>query len=245
MIQVFDRNNENFVTFNPRYFSFKLNNSKKLSSVTKIVKSFFPEFDKDGVSAAYAKKHGLTQEEVLAMWDAKAKRSTEIGNAVHKYIENTFKDIAFDKKEYDEEIQKRFDVADTAISQLGEYYDLIGCELIVFDPEIEGAGILDLLMKGKKTNKFYLIDWKTNESIKMENSFQGGLDVLAHVDDCNFNHYSLQLGLLKKMIPNVYDVDPKNIIAQLIHLSPERAFYYPVRDFSNEIELMISNKKAA
>lgn len=241
MTKIFDKNNKNYVEFNERYFTFKLNGTTRLKSVTKFIKTFFQEFDKDGISAAYAKKHGMTQQEVIDMWDAKAKRSTEIGNAVHKFIENYYKKESFDTSVYDETILKYIDSAKKAIEQISQVYDFVEAEKIVFDPENKYAGILDAIMKGKKSGKIYLIDWKTNETIKTENPFQSGFEPISHIEDCNFNHYSLQLNLLKKALLNHIDINPDDIIMQLVHITADDVCYHSVPDFSKELEDMFNS----
>lgn len=41
----------------------------------------------------------------------------------------------------------------------------------------------------------WIRDYKTNETLKTSNPFQKMKGFLAHLDDCEFNHYSLQLSL--------------------------------------------------
>lgn len=42
---------------------------------------------------------------------------------------------------------------------------------------------------------FYISDWKTNKELKFENKFQKMKFVCNHLDDCNWNHYKIQLGV--------------------------------------------------
>lgn len=44
----------------------------------------------------YAKKHGLSQEEVLQDWDRKSKISSTTGTIIHKYLEDYARGKVFD-----------------------------------------------------------------------------------------------------------------------------------------------------
>ena len=62
-------------------------------SVTQYISRYFPEFDSEKVSANYAKKHGLTKEEVLADWKRKGDISSISGTLIHSWLENA-KEVA-------------------------------------------------------------------------------------------------------------------------------------------------------
>jgi hypothetical protein len=59
-----------------------------LESVTTVVKSLTPEFDRERVSLLCAKKAKVSQEEILAEWGRKGEEARERGTMVHAYIED-------------------------------------------------------------------------------------------------------------------------------------------------------------
>ena len=61
---------------------------KKLKSVTQYISQFKAPFDKERISLSYAKKHNLTQKEVLDMWEKKGKDACTMGTFVHAIFED-------------------------------------------------------------------------------------------------------------------------------------------------------------
>jgi hypothetical protein len=49
-----------------------------------------------------------------------------------------------------------------------------------------------------------LMDWKNSKEIKFANRFRRGAGCCAHLDDCNFAHYTLQLNIYKWMLEQFY-----------------------------------------
>lgn len=73
-------------------------------------------------------------------------------------------------------------------------YISIANEFIVCDKDNALCGTIDMLAYNKKTNKYAIIDWKTSKEFattSFDSSKMTG--VFAEYDDCNVNHYSLQL----------------------------------------------------
>jgi len=70
-------------------------------------------------------------------------------------------------------------------------------ELIV-DFDIFCGQIDKLFINHKK--QFWIDDYKTNKAIKVNNPFQRMKDPISHLEDCNYNHYRLQLSLYAWML---------------------------------------------
>ena len=72
-------------------------------------------------------------------------------------------------------------------------------ELIV-DHDIFCGQIDKLYVNHKR--QFWIDDYKTNKKIKTSNTFQRMKRPIEHIEDCNYNHYRLQIGLYAWMLIN-------------------------------------------
>jgi ATP-dependent exoDNAse (exonuclease V) beta subunit len=168
----------------------------KFVSGTTFIKRWFPKFDKEAISAAYAAKRGLSQSEVLKSWDDKGRVARENGTEVHKYLEDLF-----DKKSpvfsSNDKVKNMQIMSKNAWREIKDTYIPLESECIFASIGDRIAGMADLICKNKKTGKLAILDYKTNAVLKTENPFQKAFAPISHMDDCNFNHYILQLNLYR------------------------------------------------
>ena len=61
------------------------------------------------------------------------------------------------------------------------------------------GGQIDGLFRNTKTGKLALIDYKNDKEIKYENKYNKFQAPIAHLDDCNYNKYCLQVSMYKKI----------------------------------------------
>ena len=71
-------------------------------------------------------------------------------------------------------------------------------EPIVYDLEAGLAGQVDLVGETEKGR--FIFDYKTNESMKKKNFFQKMKPPFSFLDDCNFNHYKIQLNTYRQLL---------------------------------------------
>lgn len=81
-----------------------------------------------------------------------------------------------------------------------------------------------------------LDDWKTNKEIKTSNRFQKMLSPIGHLDDCNFNHYQLQINLYSWILEQWGYVTRHR---RFTHCKEEERIPYLVSDLRPEIENML------
>ena len=188
--------NDKRVVFLEDDHSYTLDGEKKLTSITKYISTFKPFFDKNRISKAYAVKHGRAQEDVLKEWKQKADISCEMGTYVHQIFEDFIngKEI----KEIDDIKYPKSLVAVEVIKDLflSERLIPVATEFIVYNDDY--AGQIDCIVKNSK-EEYFILDWKTNTEIKMSNNWQSMTGIFNVYDDCNFNHYSIQLRAYQKM----------------------------------------------
>jgi hypothetical protein len=78
-------------------------------------------------------------------------------------------------------------------------------ELIIWNNEYQVIGTADrvFISSGTRSDtrkQVWIDDYKTNKEIKKQNMFQKMKYPLSKLDDCNYNHYRLQIGLYAWML---------------------------------------------
>jgi len=179
-------------------------------SVTKFINQFKVPFDADKQALKSGKNkkskwYGLKPTEIKELWSTESERSLELGNWYHDQRESDFlaietiqrkgKDIPIIKPIYNDDIKH---APDQSLTE-GVYP-----EHFVY---LKSIGICGQADRVEVVDGFVdIIDYKTNKEIKTESykSWDGVskkmLFPVDHLDDCNFNHYALQLSLYMYMI---------------------------------------------
>lgn len=200
------------------------------TSVTTFIGQLEPEKDWDIIAEKAIKggKHpeyvGKTVEEVRGMWKASADYACEIGTIVHETLE-----FGWQNKEYypDERLFERFpgmkedydyrkEKCRHILKLLKERYIPIKNETIVYDRDWKLCGTIDFLAYNKKTNQVAILDWKTNKKWDFTNKFQRLKKPFDFLDDCNINHYELQLNTYKAILEKHTDIKVGEM--RLVHI---------------------------
>lgn len=175
----------------------------KYTSGTGVIHNCFPPFDPSGeITKRCALKEGITVDELKARWKEKADASCIFGTRVHECCE----DIELGRSELRNkpENPKEEVVFKNAITMAKRFHsglDILGVEKIVFSPELEIAGTIDLFARSRKDGSFLIIDHKTNQTIDRENKWNSfALPPIEHVPNVNFYTYSLQLNLYQYLL---------------------------------------------
>lgn len=152
------------------------------------------------------------QQAVLDGWDEENRKSCERGTRIHAELENSFyktkKNIDLSKYQIGGKFECRKDY--TALDlEYGVYPEYL-ISRVSEDGNLRLAGQIDLLVKNG--NKIVVCDWKSNKKIETKSFFNNKTKSsvkmkypLNTLDDCNYNHYCLQLStyawMLQKMNP--------------------------------------------
>lgn len=201
------------IKFRPEFHQYESIDDDKINwlSVTSIVSNFKEAFDAKQMSEKVSKNkrskwYGLTPEEIRDAWNNEAKRSTDLGSWYH------------DQREKDLVSFKTIDVEGSSLKIVAPIYMADGSK-IAPDQKLE-EGIYPELMVYLKSagicgqsdlveiinGKVNITDYKTNKEIKKEGfkNWEGVvkkmLFPLNHLDDCNLNHYTIQLSLYMYII---------------------------------------------
>ena len=172
------------------------------------------------------------QQSILDEWDRKNKEACERGTKIHADIENSFyknsKNISLKKFDIGGKFECKKDYTDLDL-EYGVYP-----EYLVYresdDKVLRIAGQVDLIVKSG--NNIWIIDHKSNSKIDLKSGFDSNTRSyvkmkypLNTLDDCNYNHYALQLStyawmlqkinpnfIIKDLIINHYDHDGNNTL---------------------------------
>jgi len=211
------------VTFDDEWHTYRLDNGKRLTSGTKYIKQFFPEFDKEKIGQKYADKHGMELQEVLDMWAAKGKAAAQFGTDIHEYAEQ--KIIGGMTPVFSSEKHIKYcQMVDLAIAQLNQKFELIEAEKIIFSHKHLLGGMIDILMRDKSDNDVVLLDWKTNAKLSMHNPWQPAFPPYQNIlTDCNCDHYRCQLNLYRRILKDEnYFPEDTNYRMALIHVTEDK-----------------------
>ena len=192
--------------------------------------------------------HGITKEElnatqqtILDEWEETNRIACERGTKIHAQLENSFYNAGSNITLKKFGIGGKFECKKN-YSDLDLDYGLYPEYLIYYDnPKIDLhlAGQIDLIVKNG--NDIYIIDHKTNKKIYLKGFYNGATRTsdkmkypLGHLDECNYNHYQLQLStyawmlqklnpefVIKDLILNHYDHDGNNTLYHCTYLKED------------------------
>lgn len=205
-----------FYEDNHSYYNTKT--GERLGSVTQFISEFKEPFKELEVATKYARKNGLDVDDVLAEWKQKRDDSTKMGTFVHKMFEDYINGATV-------EMDSEYPKCDTALEFITEYFVSgrlipVATEIIVYGNGI--AGQIDCIAKNP-SGQHFILDWKTNKAIKKENTWQNLKEPFRSFDECEWNIYSLQLAIYKKLCRE-YDIKD----CFIVHLKEEEFEIIPL-----------------
>ena len=235
-----------------KYFN---GDGKEYVSATTFIKKFKKEFQTQIMAEQYAAKRGLDVKDVLHDWDMKRDVSTVKGTMVHNMAENWWNNKSFP---YDPStaiktfghdiIKEKYDKCELIFNKFwadsSKNLIPVKMELVVADDEYEIAGMVDCLFWNKKSEMLEIWDYKTNKEIKISNNYGNKmLRPISHLDECELNTYSLQLGLYKHIIMKNTNLQIGNSYLIWIHEGNESYKVIKCNDYEAELKLMIDQYK--
>ena len=208
----------------------------------KIPKDFLEVYEID------EKELNKVQQDILDEWEQINRESCERGTKIHSQLENSFynagNNITFKKFGIGGKFQCKKDY-----SNLDLEYGVYPEYLIYYDNpklDLHIAGQIDLLIKNN--NEINIIDWKTNKKIDSKSFYNSATRSsvrmkypLNNLDDCNLNHYYLQLStyawMLQKFNPNF-----KINILKIVHFDHNgNQTIYDVPYLKDDVEKMLKH----
>ena len=181
------------------------------------------------------------QQEILDEWAETNRIACERGTKIHSQLENSFYNAGSNITLKKFGIGGKFECKKN-YTELDMEYGLYPEYLIYYDnPKIDLhlAGQIDLIVKNG--NDIYIIDHKSNKKIDLKGFYNSStrtsdkmLYPLTNLDECNYNHYQLQLStyawmlqkinpefVIKDLILNHYDHEGNNTLYHCTYLKDE------------------------
>lgn len=218
--------------FNEEFHTYTVGD-KILVSVTQIVQSQFRSFNPSIMASQLAKTkaHDPSSEyfqmdkyEIESNWKRLGKDARERGTALHKAIECYYQHGHTPEEpwiEWDQFIRFHNDHPD---------WLMIASEHRVFNDY--AAGTIDAIFD--TPDGVVLVDWKRAKAIDYAGHGQGR-HYMKHAADCNYNKYSLQLSLYKKLI------GVEVVAMYIVQMHPDIENYRKItaHDFNVEAEILL------
>jgi len=199
-----------FTPHDHKYTSIKKEDEKDWISVTSFIGNFKQPFDADTIAAKSAKNrkskwYGMTPEEIKAAWKAEANRATTLGTWYHNCREKDICELeTIERQGFTVPVVKPIEIEGIKYSPDQKLTDGVYPEHLVYLKSAGLCGQSDLVEV--INGQVHITDYKTNKEIKTEGytNWQGVtqkmLAPVSHLDDCNLNHYTLQLSMYLYMI---------------------------------------------
>jgi ATP-dependent exoDNAse (exonuclease V) beta subunit len=196
-----------FTPHNHKYIS---DDNQKWTSVTSFISNFKQPFDADTIAVKSSKNrkskwYNMTPEEIKEAWKSEANRATTLGTWYHNCRESDI--CSFDTMERmgrTVPIFKPIEKEGVKFSPPQKLKDGVYPEHMVY---LKSAGICGQSDLVEVINGVvHITDYKTNKEIKTEGytNWEGVTQKMNppvhHLDDCNLNHYALQLSMYMYII---------------------------------------------
>jgi len=169
------------------------------TSASAIIENFVEPFDSKYWSEYKAKQRGVTADVILAEWKDISDEACRKGSDFHYMCECYYMGIPW---------KNEGQVCDKLVNMFNEYVKKIEgklihvqSEVVMADDELDIAGMCDQLYWSTHRNGLVLFDWKTNKKLELKSSYNNKMKgIFSYLDDCNYNHYSIQLAIYKFLI---------------------------------------------
>lgn len=190
------------------------------------------------------------QQNILDTWDEKNRLACERGTKIHAELEQSLyknpKDISLKKYGIGGKFECKKDYYNLDL-EYGAYPEYL-ISRVSDDGILRIAGQIDLIVKSG--SEITIVDWKTNEKIDKKSGYNASTKSTAKMkyplhtlEDCNFNHYQLQLSTYAWMLQKL---NPEFIIKDLIivHFDHnDNQTIYHCEYLKNEVEKMLYSYK--
>ena len=195
------------ITFTPqnhKYASIEPDGIEWLS-VTSFISNFKQPFEADKIAEKSAKNkkskwYGMTPEDIKAAWKAEANRATSLGTWYHNCRERDICELStMERHGHVVPVIKPIEKDGVKLSPNQKLSNGVYPEHMVYLKSAGLCGQSDLVEV--INGEVHITDYKTNKEIKVEGytNWEGVtqkmLPPVSHLDDCNLNHYALQLSL--------------------------------------------------
>ena len=244
---------DNQIQFDEPTHVYTVNGSSKgVVSCTKFLHEFFPHFDADAVIKKMMaspkwpqnKHYGKTAAQIKKEWNDSGAAASTAGTAMHLAIEQF--------------IHGHSELIEPGVLKTPEWKyfmnfwreadgDLVPyrSEWEVWSEEHKLAGSIDMVFYRKSDNSYVIYDWKRSKEIKTENNFGKGYGPVAHLDDCNYWHYTLQLNVYRWFLETFYGLKISDMYIMIFHPDNNNYERFQLERLDKEVEGMVAARLRA
>ena len=209
-------------------------------SVSTLIKKYSPVFNAEGAAWGTAKKLGITQKEVLAMWERNKELSCIKGTNIHLYAELFTEGV----RPYTDKKDEYFYYKKTVENMVGTLFtgELIINEAMLYSKKYKVAGQTDFLLYDDEKESIIVGDYKTNANIRKKEKYNKNmLGILRHLKDTDIVHYEIQTSMYRYFL-ELWGLKCKS--QKLVWLNEGVWEIIPCRYLKDEVIAMLeANKK--
>ena len=205
---------------------------------------FFEPFDAKKVTEELSAKakagsayHGKSADEISQMWSA----GTASGSRMHKNIEDYWNAV----------MAGGAGETTTCVEDYGLFAQFLTwfrrtnlrpfrTEWMIYDEEYDIAGSIDFVAYNPTTGKYWVIDWKRSNRLRRESyKNKKGLHCCDGLDDCNGNHYQLQVNLYQHILEKNYGIKIEQCVVVNLHPAVSKMDMLVCDDLQDTIRAML------
>ena len=198
----------------------------------------------------------VSEKDIDKLWKYKNHHATYEGSTLHDYAENYLSNRIMPEPKVSpeglkfEEIEETYEVMKQHFHNF--YNDTVAkgklipvkSELVIGDKDLMLCGMVDQLFWNERYQCYQIWDWKTNTKLRMKSDYGNKMKgPLYMLDDCEFNTYSLQLSVYKKMIE--MNTNIKLGESNIVWFNEENQNYKIIKckDYSDHVDNMFETLK--
>jgi hypothetical protein len=211
--------------------------SQDLISVTTLIKKYETEKDWDDIAQRYAIKNFMDKDEVLDMWEKERNLGSSKGTEFHKLVELWYSNKLY-TPDYSVMPKKLENMFYAFWLESNPHLIPVRSEFVVASENV--AGMIDMLFWNKKMQELQIWDWKTNKKIATHNKYQSFTGLLSHLDECEYNKYSLQLSTYKYIFEKYVGIPIGNCYIGWFFDGNDIYKLFKIKDLSKEAEIILN-----
>jgi len=201
-------------------------------SVSQLLKRYKEVFDTNFHANRVALREGKTKQEVIDGWQKISKDACDKGIKIHNIFENYIKTGKIE--EQDQELVYEFE----SVFNFKDYKK-VNSELILYNHDHKLAGTSDIIADVNK-DSFDVLDFKTNKKFLFNNKYNKYLkSPLDHLQECQYNDYSLQLSLYAYLYSKMSGKKVRQI--SILYHDGNKFYRYPTPYLFWEVTILLKH----
>ena len=218
------------------------------TSTTTFIHSLFKPFDSTAIINNMMNSpnwkdsiyYGKSKQEIKNLWKQNGKEAASAGTLMHEDIEKFYNNMQVNNNSIEYSYFLDF-------QKSHKHLIPYRTEWKIYDEELQLSGCIDIVYIDKDTDELILGDWKRCKEIKKINTWKKYSinDLISHIPDTNFFHYSLQLNVYKRILEKNYNKKVKEMFLVCLHPENFNNSYlkYKVKDMTKEVNALFNQRK--